>query len=163
MDIVEQRLQVLEREIRWSRRVNRILFLAIVAVACFTGAQVSTPDWSKPAAPQQSQAQKQPDSQHHQPADVGHPIGSDRPRTVEADQFVLLDRLGRTRIRMVVTDGGPSIGMFDEVGKKRLELSQTSMASGLHHLTPMNPPSCHCNFPTTTLPDLRFEVHKEAH
>jgi hypothetical protein len=125
MDTMEQRLQVLEREFQRSRRVHRILILAVVAIACIAGAEDNTPDASKPTTP------KQAPSSDDSPANVGRPLGRDCLRTVEASQFVLLDRLGRSRARMLVTDDGPAISMFDEDGQKRLELSHTRIASGL--------------------------------
>lgn len=122
MDALEQRLQVLERDFQRSRRNNRILIITVIAITCIA------------AAPQGASKPKQPKrlpSSDESPPDAGRPIGRDRLRTVEADQFVLLDRQGRSRATLLVTDDGPAIRMFDEVGKKRLELSHSRIASGL--------------------------------
>lgn len=125
MDTLEQRLHVLEREVQRSRRVNLILILAVVAITFIAGAQRPAPDQSNPTTRQPSQ------SQGDSAADVGVPSRTDQSRIIEANQFVLLDRFGRSRATMAATDNGSVISMFDEEGKKRLELSQTSAASGL--------------------------------
>lgn len=125
MGTVEQRLQVLESQFRRARRVNRVLTLTLIAIVCIAAAQGTTPSDSKPKT---SKTVQPPDASL---PDDRVPPGGDRLRTVEADRFVLLDRLGRSRATMVVTDDGPAISMFDENGQKRLELSHTTNASGL--------------------------------
>jgi hypothetical protein len=128
MRTIEQRLQILECQFRRARRVNRVLTFALIAIVCIAGAQATTPPDSKPKT---SKTVQPPDGNS---PDDRVPPGRDRLRTVEADQFVLLDRLGRSRATMVVTDHGPAISMFDENGQKRLEFSHTSNASGLRLL-----------------------------
>ena len=128
MGTIEQRLQVLECQYCRARRFNRVLTFAIVAVVCIAGAQRPTPSDSQPKAPKAAQP-----SDGSLP-DRRVPPGQDRLRTVEADQFVLLDRLGRSRATMVVTDHGPALSMFDENGRKRLELSHTTDSSELRFL-----------------------------
>lgn len=125
MGTIEERLGALECQFRRSQRLNRALALAMVAMVGIAGAQQSaTPD----SKPDSSEADRQ--SGANQPDD-GVAAVKGRLRTVEADQFVLLDRLGRSRATMVVTDEGPAISMFDENGRKRLVLSQAAAASGL--------------------------------
>ncbi len=128
MDTIEQRLQVLERDLQRSRRSSRTLLLLLVALSCIAAAQGVTPQASKPTTPEQA-----PPMDANRPPE-GNSARQDRLRTVEADQFVLLDRLGRSRLTMVVTDGGPAISMFDEKGQKRLELVQSDVSSGLRLL-----------------------------
>jgi len=123
MDAVDQRVQRLEREFQRSRRINRILIGALVVVGGVAGAWV--PDQATPPVPQQSQSSDDP------PERIEPRRGAERLRTVEADEFVLLDREGRSRAKMMVTDGGPELCMFDEDGQKRLELRQTQIGSGL--------------------------------
>ncbi len=125
MDTIEQRLQVLERDLQRSRRSSRTLLLIFVAFSCIAAAQGVTPQGSKSTTPEQT-----PPMDASRPPE-GNSARQDRLRTVEADQFVLLDRLGRSRLTMVVTDGGPAISMFDEKGQKRLELVQSDVSSGL--------------------------------
>ena len=127
MDTIEQRLQDLERECQRSRRVNRSLIFLVVTVGCIAGAQGRMPQASKPTQ------KKAPSTDARRPDDRAS-LGRDRLRTVEADQFVLLDRLGRSRVRMAITDDGPVISMFDEKGRNRLELGHTSVSSGLRLL-----------------------------
>ena len=125
MDTIEQRLQVLERDVQRSRRSSRTLLLIFVAFSCIAAAQGVTPQGSKSTTREQT-----PPMDASRPPE-GNSARQDRLRTVEADQFVLLDRLGRSRLTMVVTDGGPAISMFDEKGQKRLELVQSDVSSGL--------------------------------
>lgn len=124
MDTLEQRLQILERQFQRSRKFNRLLIFAVLAIACFAGAQ------GGPGKPQAT-SPKPSALDEEAPTDVERPAARDRLRTIEADQFVLLDKLGRSRAKMAVTEDGPVLAMFDEDGKKRLELSQASLASGL--------------------------------
>jgi hypothetical protein len=123
MNAFEQRLQVLEHELQRSRRVNQIFILAAALIVCIAGAQGDTPE--------QSKSQKPVASTDASPRDVGRLHGTDRFGCIEANRFVLVDQLGRSRAKMLVTDNGPEISMFDEEGHKRLELSQTGSASGL--------------------------------
>lgn len=122
----DQRLLVLERELLRSRRVNRLLALGLVSVACFAGALGNTP--AAPAPPTQTKKSLPPKGTV--PGE-GAPQDADRVRTVEAHEFVLLDPLGRSRAKMVATADGPALSMFDEEGQKRLELSCTGGAAGL--------------------------------
>ncbi len=125
MNTLEQRLQCLERQVTHARQVNRMLILATVVIACIAGAQSRTPDGSRPATPQQTQ---QPSG--NRPA-VENPSGADTLRAIEAERFVLRDPQGRTRATLDTTNGGPAMSMFDEQGKKQLELCQTNRAVGL--------------------------------
>ena len=128
MDTVEQRLQVLERDLQRSRRTSRVLLLTLVALSCIAATQGETPQMRKLITPGQALSK-----------DANLPLEEnatkqDRLRTVEADQFVLLDRLGRARLNMVVNEDGPAISMFDKQGRKRLELGHSDMSSGLRLL-----------------------------
>lgn len=125
MGALDQRVQRLEREFQRSRRIHRILIGALVIVAGVAGIRAPAPDAAAPTVPQQSPSSDDP------PTRVEQPRKSERWRTVEADQFVLLDREGRSRAKMIVTDDGPQLCMFDEEGQKRLELRQTHSGSGL--------------------------------
>lgn len=126
MKALEHRLEALERGLKQSRRANRLLVLGIVAMVCLAGAQGTSPVASNDATPSQSRSREE--GYAHTPRE------RTRLRIIEADQFVLLDELGRPRARMVATDAGPALTMLDEEGHKRLELSQTSAASGLRLL-----------------------------
>ena len=128
MNTTEQRLQALEREVRRSHRFNRLLLCAVVAAGCVAAARVGTPQASKPPTPAKRPAAEQ------RLADGPESRGPGRLRTIEADQFVLLDRQGRSRLKLAVTDAGPSIVMFDEQGRKRLELGQSRDTLGLRLL-----------------------------
>ena len=146
MDKFERRLQVLERNVQRSRRVNRILVVAVLAIASFAGAQRGTQEAAQQQPPQQSPLVDQSRTK------VAPSYGNTRLRTIEADQFVLLDRVGRSRVRMVVSDGGPVITMLDEHGKKRLELSQTPLAAGLRLFDAKETPVVSLQLPTTNEP-----------
>lgn len=108
MGNTEQRLQVLESQFRRARHVNRCLALLLVAILCMAGAQNTTP-----ADPGQKTPKSDPQSDRNLPNDRVPPE-SRRLRTVEADQFVLFDRLGRTRARLAVDDDGAALSMFDD-------------------------------------------------
>lgn len=128
MNTIEQRLQVLERQLRAVRRVNWVLLFALVAMVCIAGVQATTPSDAKPES---SGTGKPPDLSR--PDDRVPPDG-DRLRIIEAHQFVLIDRLGRSRATMAVTEDGPALSMFDERGRKRIELRHTTKSSGLRLL-----------------------------
>jgi hypothetical protein len=119
MDTVEQRLQILEHDLSRSRRVNQVLGVAVLAVVCIAGAPSKMPVEVNPL-------QHLPSAAASRTPRVG--VGA---RTMEAGQLILVDALGRPRIRMQVTDQGSAISMLDEKGRKRLELGETSTASGL--------------------------------
>lgn len=122
---VEQRLQILERELRRSRQANRILIFAVIAFAYFAGIHGTAPYASKPAA------FKKAESDGDDRRDKKAAPAANSPRKIETDQLVLLDRIGRTRARLEMTDQGPALNMFDERGRKRLDLSCASRGSGL--------------------------------
>jgi len=126
MATIEQRLHVLECQFRRTRRFNRVLLFVLMVVVCIAGAQRTTPPDSKQ---KRSKSTPQPDGSEQEDR---VPPAIDRLRTVKAGQFVLVDRLGRSRATMVVTDHGPALCMFDEKGQKKLELSQAPNGSGLH-------------------------------
>jgi hypothetical protein len=126
METIEQRLQALECQFRRARRVNRVLICALVAIVSIAGAQGTKPSDSKPKP-----SESAPPAGGNLP-DRPAPPGKERLHTIEANRFVLLDRLGRSRATMVATEHGPALSLFDETGRKRLELSQTANGSGLH-------------------------------
>lgn len=128
MGNIEQRLQVLEGQFRRARRMNRALAFLLVAVFCIAAAQSTTPSASGQKTPEAA-----PQSIEKLRNDRVPPVGN-RLRTVEADQFVLFDQLGRSRAKLVVNNDGPALSMFDEEGQKKLELSQTINGSALHLL-----------------------------
>lgn len=130
MGSIEQRLQALENEIRRTRRWNRVLLLAVVVMIGVAGAPPPTPIQSKSEF-QPPQAGQSPDPSR---TDQPPPKSRSRLRTVEADQFVLLDRQGRSRMTMVVDDSGPALSLLDEQGRKRLELRQSRDTAGLNLL-----------------------------
>jgi hypothetical protein len=130
MKSLEQRLQFLERQVTRTRQVNRLLILSVVVVACVAGAQNRTPHGS--GLPTQQQTQQLGGDR----TAAEHPSGANTRRTIEAEQFVLRDPQGRARASLDITDGGPTLSMFDERGKKRLELSQTNRTVGLRLLGP---------------------------
>lgn len=132
MDTMDQRVRVLERELVRSRRINRTLVVAMVAAICIAGVQGAVPAGQKPPQPPPPDNLRGPGAI---PADVSsipqRPLLDDALPTVEAGQFVLVDRLGRTRMRMQATDDGPAISMLDEQGQTRIEIGQSSRASGI--------------------------------
>jgi hypothetical protein len=134
METMEQRLQALEDHVRRTRRVDRALLLALGVVVGVAGAHSTTPSDST------STRSKPTLSSNGLSPDDRLPPDRDRLRTVEADQFVLLDRLGHPRATLMVTGQGPAICMFDERGKKRLEFGQNSDGSGLRLLDPNESP-----------------------
>ena len=121
MATIDQRLHALERELYRSRQASRVLLLVVVAVGCIAGANGDRTDGSSPPKSAPSPGASSADSERLPNAE--------QERTVEAEKFVLLDPQGRTRVRIQVTDEGPAISMLDEEGQKRLELSQTPIAS----------------------------------
>ena len=126
MNCLEQRLRVLERDFQRSRRANRLLVIAAVTVGCIASAQIATPQTSTPKV-----SGKIPSSGIDRP-DGASSLGPARIRTIEAEQFVLLDQTGQSRLKMAIVDGGPAISLFDQNGQKRLEFGTTSSSTGIH-------------------------------
>lgn len=120
MKTVEERLEALELRFRRAQQGNRVLTFALITLACAAGAQLAPPKNQTPAKVS--------------PAEHKAPEGKGRLRTIEAEEFILRDRLGQLRLSMAVTEVGPAISMFDENGHKRLELTQTPTASGFQLL-----------------------------
>ncbi len=129
MDTIEQRLSRLEVSLQRSRRMNRMLVFAVVALAGVASSQVTTSQTSdaKQGRTALDKVGRQGDVASLQKGDA---------RTIEADQLVLLDSAGRSRVRIGVADDGPAISMFDETGQKCLELGCTTVATGLRLSNP---------------------------
>ena len=104
----------------WQRRGNAAR-LVLVAAACVSFVAAAWLAFARAHAAGVRKGQQRPAGLDGQRA--GGPDGAFRPRTLEADRIVLLDRQGRPRIQMEVGDEGPALTMLDENGKRRLELS----------------------------------------
>ncbi len=125
MNTIELRLQAVEGALARSRRVNQVFGVVVVALVCLAVAQNDPPGGEKPAVAQQSPAAD------GKPGDAPAEGAVARPRIVAAEQFVLLDADGRLRAKMLVTEAGPVIGLFDADGRKRLELSDAGGVASL--------------------------------
>ncbi|MGN6546667.1 MAG: hypothetical protein ACTHK7_16550 [Aureliella sp.] len=119
MENIEQRLEALERRCRRAQWSNRVLAFALAVVVCAAGAQLSAPQTPKTSPPADGQQRKQSRE------------GKEGLQTVEAERIVLRDAAGQPRLTMTVTEDGPAISMFDELGFKKLELSQSAERSGI--------------------------------
>lgn len=124
MDDIRERLERLEAALEKSRRHNRLFVLAVFAFACMAGAQkqgaiAPPPNAGQKALPQDGSGEPT------EPAAVP-PLTS-----VSAHEFVLVDRNGHSLAKLSSTDGRTEFCMLDAEGRKRLELSQSSSASGV--------------------------------